>query len=459
MWLFNKLCNRLFFLLLYFFAFFNTYANEKVDVQYITGGVKHEIPSKVYGIVFLILLLFVLIVSILYIVNIKSQNKKLLKAVNAKTEFLSRMSHDIRTPMNGIIGLARLAKDSDNLAVINDYLDKISSSSKYLLGLLNDILTISKIDEDKMEIYEEPSRIEYFFGGIMPVIQLLADEKDIHFVKELETSAENQFQVFDILHVQQIVINILNNAVKFTPRGGTVTYSFSNFQKNGQDWQRHVVNDTGVGMSKEFMDIMFEPFSQAIKRYDINGVGLGLSICKKLIALLGGTISVESTLGIGSKFTVELPVEIIDKSEYETRKYYSLSRVNENISLKGKVALVCEDNEINSEIAKKIIEKTGCKVECAFNGEEGYEMFKSSQPNYYSIIFMDIRMPVMDGYTATRKIRSLERIDAKTVPIIALSANAFAEDKAHSTECGMNDHIVKPIDLKELYKILSVYVQ
>ena len=145
-----------------------------------------------------------LIVSILYIVNIKSQNKKLLKAVNAKTEFLSRMSHDIRTPMNGIIGLARLAKDSDNLAVINDYLDKISSSSKYLLGLLNDILTISKIDEDKMEIYEEPSRIEYFFGGIMPVIQLLADEKDIHFVKDLETSAENQFQVFDILHGQNI---------------------------------------------------------------------------------------------------------------------------------------------------------------------------------------------------------------------------------------------------------------
>lgn len=435
------------------FCFFALFAEENSS-NFLEKFVKINILYLIILGIFFVFIISVIIFFILYITTIKRQNQKLLRATAVKSEFLSRMSHDIRTPMNGIIGLARLAKDSEDMKVINDYLDKIVSSSKYLLGLLNDILTVSKIDENKMEVSEEPVRIDYFIAGIIPVVQTLADEKGVHFIKEIKNKEENEYQIFDILHVQQIVINLLSNAVKFTPISGSVTYSFETFEKDGEKWQRHIISDTGVGMSKEFMEVMFDPFTQAIKRDDSVGVGLGLSICKKLTQLLGGMITAESTLGIGSKFVVELPTSVLNKDEYESRKYYSLSRVNDNISLEGKVILLCEDNEINTIIAKSMIEKIGCKVEVAMNGEEGLEMFKASKPNYYSMIFMDIRMPVMDGYLATKKIRSLTRADAQTVPIIALSANAFEEDKKLSIESGMNDHIVKPIDLKELYKVL-----
>jgi len=419
---------------------------------------KASLTGVIAMIVILVLLILLVFVSISYLLVIKKQNKKLVKAGAAKSEFLSRMSHDMRTPMNGIIGLARLAKDSDDTELVYSYLDKIISSSKYLLGLLNDILTVSKIEENRMEIYEEPARVEYFLAGIISVIQTLADEKGVIFKRELDSVHKKPYQEFDILHVQQIIINLLNNAVKFTPRGGTVTYIFENFEKDGQMWQRHIVSDTGIGMSKEFMEIMFDPFTQAVHRADENGVGLGLSICKNLTSLLGGTIKVESEVGSGSKFVVELPVIVLKKAEYESRKFYSLSRVTDNISLAGKKILLCEDNEINTIVAKAMIEKTGCSVECASNGEECLELFSASPENYYSLIFMDIRMPVMDGYMATRKLRSLGRADAKTVPVIALSANAFAEDIRASFECGMNDHIVKPIDLKELYAVLATYI-
>lgn len=425
----------------------------------IRNSLKFGLSKIIVAFVIILLMIVVLILAVSYIFVVKAQNEKVLKADAAKSEFLARMSHDMRTPMNGIIGLSRLAKDTDDIKVIYDYLDKILSSGRYLLGLLNDILTVSKIEENKMEVHEEPVRVEYFLAGIISVIQTQSQEKGVIFKTEMKNRQDKPFQLFDILHVQQIVINLLNNAVKFTPRSGTVTYEFSTLEKNGKTFQRHVISDTGIGMSEEFMEIMFDPFTQAVNRPSENGVGLGLSICKKLTDLLGGTLQVKSTLGVGSEFIVEIPTEVLEKEDYETRKYYSLSRVNDNISFTDKNILLCEDNEINTLIAKTMIEKTGCKVECAENGEKGLEMFSASPKNYYSLIFMDIRMPVMDGYKATKKIRQLERPDAKTVPIVALSANAFAEDIHHSLESGMNAHIVKPIDLKELYEVMLTFME
>ena len=282
----------------------------------------------------------------------KKQNEKLQKASAAKSEFLSRMSHDIRTPMNGIMGLTQMSKDSNDVEEIHEYLNKLMDSSTYLLGLLNDILTISKIEESKLKLCPVPVKTDEFMVGLLEVIRTQAVEKGVEFYTDTEKGNDVPYQFFDPLRVQQIVMNILNNAVKFTPAGGIVTYSYSHMELNGVLYCHHIITDTGIGMSEEFMKIMFDPFTQGNDKLGTlnTGTGLGLSICKKLIDMMDGRILVESKLNYGSTFTVDIPTHSYTKEKYELyveehNKNTVMSPVNSTL---GKRLLVCDDNDINS---------------------------------------------------------------------------------------------------------------
>lgn len=408
-----------------------------------------------------VVLLIIVLAAVMYSIEIKRLNKRLEAEVKradesseAKSEFLSRMSHDIRTPMNGIMGLTRMAQDSKNVDEIHEYLSQLSGSSSYLLGILNDVLTMSKIDENKISLNPEYVKTKEFLSGILPIIRTQADEKGVVF--ESRCADDVPYQYFDSLRVEQIIVNLLNNAVKFTPRGGRVTYENSHETVDGRLLCRHVISDTGVGMSKKFMSTMFEPFSQETNAEKNTGTGLGLPICKKLVELMGGSISVKSALGEGSTFTVELPTRPATEEEYLAAHKACSDGVSKSVSLlAGARILLCEDNDVNIMVAEKLLDNIHCQVDSAKDGREGVKMFSASEPGTYSAVLMDIRMPVMDGLEAARAIRSLDRPDAKTVPIIAMSANAFDEDVKTSLEAGMNAHLSKPIDPQRLYDTLS----
>lgn len=398
------------------------------------------------------------------------QKAALLKAVNeanaanqAKSEFLSRMSHDIRTPMNGIIGLTQLIRDCDDETEKEHYLADLDSSSHYLLGLVNDILTMSKISEGKVELKPEAVEITAFIDGIVQMALTQAQEKGVEFSYDLSGAVSAPYQYFDPLRVQQIIINILNNAIKYTPAGGSVHYTYSHLTKDGRLWCRHVVKDNGVGMSAAFMETMFDPFSQETNSQSslASGTGLGLSICQKLCRLMDGEISAQSTLGQGSVFTVDLPTYPITQSEYEQRVKNDETTFDNSTAqkaLNGKHILLCEDNKINQMITTKQLDKVGILTDSVMNGKLGVECFAKSAPYAFDAILMDIRMPVMDGLKAAKMIRSLERPDAKSIPIIAMSANAFDNDVNASLGAGMNAHLAKPVDPLKLFQTLAVQI-
>lgn len=408
----------------------------------------------------LILSAFIITMSLLVFLEVNRRKEKrqyllLEKANAAKSEFLSRMSHDIRTPMNGIMGLARMASESDDIGKVHDYLRQLSSSSTYLLGLLNDILTMSRIEEGKVNLASECVMTSSFIDGICPIIESQAKEKGVSFIVDDQSSPLVPYLFIDPLRTQQVIMNLLNNAVKFTKPGGTVRYGCAIATRGGKEYWRHTISDNGVGMTPEFMEIMYEPFTQKDHEGTNSGTGLGLSIVKKFVDLMGGTITATSEVGKGSTFIVDIPLRKGTEKEYH--KFHTEAKEMDQAligQLKDTHVLLCEDNKVNTMVALNLLGKVGCIIDTAENGKKGVEMFSSSTVGFYQFILMDIRMPVMDGLEASRTIRKMERKDASSVPIIAMSANAFAEDRDQSLAAGMNAHLAKPVDPVTLYRTM-----
>jgi signal transduction histidine kinase/CheY-like chemotaxis protein/PAS domain-containing protein len=375
------------------------------------------------------------------------------EASSVKTQFLSRMSHDLRTPMNAIIGLSFLAKEElGDAKAMESYISNIQSAAKFLLGLVNDCLDFEKLNAHKMVLNKEPYDYELFKQNIRSIIQPLCNDKGIHFV--LKECPRKDTIMVDAVRFEQIFLNLLTNAVKFTPKGGTVTLRFSCDDPTEGNLPIHIsVEDNGIGISEEFQKHLFEPFEQEDNglKAQSQGTGLGLSIVKSIVDLMGGSITVRSELGQGTTFTVSLTLPLATEKERKKREpEETTARMNPGLHL-----LLVEDHPLNTEIATKILERQGAIVTSAANGKEGIDDFIASAPYFYDAILMDIRMPVMDGYEATRLIRNLGREDAKSVPIIAMSANAFEEDVRMSLQAGMNAHLSKPIEPNILYETLA----
>lgn len=373
----------------------------------------------------------------------------------ARTEFFSRMSHDMRTPMNAIIGFSSsemLENSTEEQKV--EYLDKINGSAKYLLGLINEILDINKIESQKMELNEKPSTQRDMWGDVLPIIDEVAAQKNVIF--EINLDNDDTIMMADGQRLSQIFVNLLSNAVKFTPSGGKVTLSsVVLFKRDDEIVHRYSVKDTGVGMSVEFQARLYQPFAQ--ENPGREGTGLGLSIAKKLVELMGGTIKCESKEGKGTEFIVILTNKIVKESIYQESALQDYI-VNEEV-LKGKRILLCEDHPLNTQIARKLLEKKDIIVEHAENGQRGVELIAHSEENYFDAILMDIRMPVMSGLEAAKAIRELDRTDAKHIPIIAMTANALADDIEATGKAGMNAHLSKPINPQLLYGTLSEYLK
>lgn len=379
-------------------------------------------------------------------------------ANRAKSDFLSRMSHDIRTPLNGIIGMTYLAKEQDNPTRTADCLAKIDTSSSFLLGLINDVLDMSRAESSHFELKPEPYPIDEFNGYLDAVIRPLCLEKGQKFILDENFIMVDIIPVADKLRCNQIIFNLLSNAVKYTPEGGTITYRIrGSLLDSGKMQIEHEITDTGIGMSEEFQHILFEPFSQENRNdsSENRGTGLGLAIVKRLVDQMGGTISVRSSSGIGTTFRVTLHFSTVPASSLNVHPEEAKNGDSQTFDLTGKHILLCEDHPLNQEIAKVLLSERQILVSIADDGKAGVDMFHDSSPDYYDAILMDIRMPVMDGLEATRAIRSLDRSDAKTVPVIAMTADAFAEDVQKCFDAGMNGHIAKPIEPERLYRLLQ----
>lgn len=379
-------------------------------------------------------------------------------ANRSKTVFLSNMSHDMRTPMNAIMGFASLAAEHINEPERSlDYINKIQVASNHLLSLINDVLDMSRIESGKLAVNEEPVHLPKLLKDIESILQEDAENKGISF--DIEYSSLSDEDVYaDRLRLNQILINLLGNAVKFTNSGGNVKLvvrescsdrdEYGNFQ--------FAVTDTGIGISEQFVSHVFEPFERERTSTvsGIPGAGLGLSITKSIVDAMGGTITLKSKQGVGSSFLVTLKLRICRTMD-EVR---GLPAVHIEQAADGKRILLAEDNELNREIAQEILSDIGYESEITCNGAEAVEALESHGQGYYDAVLMDIQMPVMDGYEATKRIRGLADINKAAIPIIAMTANAFEDDKRNAVRCGMNGHVAKPIDVKALAETLRVAI-
>lgn len=383
-------------------------------------------------------------------------NQQLEEAVHAaqnaslaKTTFLNNMSHDIRTPMNAIMGFTGIALKYEPKPEVKSCLEKISKSSEHLLTLINDVLDISRIESGKMKFEPVPVDITSVTDMVANIVHGFLTDRNIDFKARTE-SPETPYVLADSVRIREILVNILGNAVKFTEDGGSITFETS--YRNGVD-DRHMnvcyrVADTGVGMSEDFVEHIFDEFSQEETgaRTQYKGTGLGMAITKHYVDMMGGSISVESRKGAGSVFTVEIPLEITDKSNV-CEKPMPIA----NVDLNGVSILLAEDNDLNAEIAIIQLEELGIKVTRAADGKEAVKLFEENPPEAFDMILMDIMMPEMNGYEATIAIRSIQgRPDARNIPIVALTANAFVEDVQASLDVGMNGHLAKPIVMEEV---------
>ena len=382
------------------------------------------------------------------------------KANNAKTEFLSRISHDIRTPISAIMNMTAFAREdmNDHKKLLHD-LDGIEASNTFLLSLINDVLDISKIDSGKIELHPEPYSYREYIEGIRSMFEPMCKQNGQTLIMECDDPVGGHAVLVDRIRYNQIALNLLSNAVKYTPEGGTITYiSHGRKRPDGMVDCSFEVIDTGIGMSREFQKTMFEPFAQEYDNIErkkrVGGTGLGLSIVKRLVDLMGGTIDVESELGKGTRVSVHFILPGAAEEADKAAVYDTASRNAESGKLAGNVLLV-EDNELNTEIAVRILKSFGLNVDHAENGKEAVDIFEASREGQYGAILMDIQMPVMDGYDATIAIRALTRPDAKTIPIVAMTADAFEESVSKAKEAGMDDYITKPIEPQKLFAVLK----
>ena len=387
----------------------------------------------------------------LYAEKIERAAKRAEEASEAKTRFLFNMSHDIRTPMNAIIGFSDLLeKHLDDKEKVHDYIKKIQLSGSFLLSLINYVLEMARIESGKATLRTEVGDAQELLGALNAVFEPAVEKKRLKYNCTLDV--EHRFIICDVTKVREIVLNIISNSVKYTPEGGSVTVQIKEipWEKEGWTAYRILVEDTGIGMGAEYLPHIFEEFTRERTSTEskVVGAGLGLPIVKALIDLMGGTIQVESERGKGSKFEVILPFEIA--SEEEVKDSYVKKEEKLYNRSKEKRILLAEDNELNAEIAITILEENGFKVERAEDGCKCVELFSEKPTGYYSTILMDIQMPNMDGYTASRKIRGMEREDAKAIPIIALTANAFDEDRKKCGEDGQNHWSVSKISVSEI---------
>ena len=378
-------------------------------------------------------------------------------ANKAKSAFLLSISHDIRTPMNAIIGFTNIALHQNTVSDIHDSLEKVQKSSNHLLSLLNDVLDFTRIESGKVTISPEPMDITQLTDNVQAIMNGLLYNRDLKFEVHREIS-KNPYVLADVVRIREVLVNLLGNAVKFTKDGGKITLDISSYP--GADEKhiitRYVVRDNGIGMSEEFTKEVFEEFAQEDSdvRTQYHGVGLGMAIVKKYVDMMGGTISVQSKKHEGTTFTVDIPLEITDKECNKSDTGFS-----EKVNLTGVNVLLAEDNELNAEIAAVQLEEFGMNVERAVDGKNAVEIFRNHPEGTFDVILMDIMMPEMNGYEAAKAIRAMnDRPDGKNIPIIAMTANSFAEDVQASLDAGMNAHLSKPIVIEEVIKTILRYV-
>ena len=435
----------------------------------------HNLPLSVASVIFLYFLIFSIFWFWAYRTNLTHQKmeqekdekykaelliaaKKAEAANEAKTEFLQRMSHDIRTPINGICGMVNMADHyADDMEKQTEYRTKIKEASKLLLELVNDVLDMSKLESGEIVLEEIPFNLSSIFREVFVVIEQMAAEQNIRIMWEKKEITHRDF-IGSPGYVKRVMMNILSNAVKYNRENGQIYISCMEIPSEQPEMttMEFVCRDTGIGMTEEFQKCVFEPFAQEHtgSRTKFAGTGLGMPIAKNLVEKMGGTITFESKEGVGTTFVIRLPFKInlyADKREEQ-------KDVSEK-SIKGLHILLAEDNELNMEIAEFMLQNEGADVTKAWNGQEAVELFRNSEPGEFDVILMDIMMPVMNGYEATKMIRSLDREDAKAIPIIAMTANAFTEDRLRAKEAGMDEHISKPVDVRLLVKVICKLVE
>ena len=394
-----------------------------------------------------------------YAIQLKESAEQARSANEAKTRFLFNMSHDIRTPMNAIIGFSGLMEQNlDHKEKAKGYLKKIQASSNLLLTIINQVLEMARIESGTATLNLEPCNLSELFHSVNFVFESYVKKKGLHF--QVDSKVQHHYAFCDITKLQQIYLNIVSNAIKYTPADHAITVSVIEVPSHKENYARYifVCKDTGYGMSEEFLPHIFEEFTRehTTTENKISGTGLGLSIVKSMVDLMGGTIKVESIKGKGTKFTVDIALQIASKEEFTEEQVMTKEIVNNE--MKHKRILLAEDNDLNAEIAIEILKSEGYLVEHASHGQQCIEMLQNASDGYYDLILMDIQMPFMNGYEACKEIRKTKDTQKANIPIIAMTANAFEEDKQMAMQAGMNDYVPKPMDMKILNPILQKYL-